>query len=63
MKSTMFHSRKSWHRRTTKFHWGPDLEEADAFESLKASISSKDNGVFKPKLPIMVRVEASYNEG
>ena len=37
-----------------KFHWG--REEDDAFEELKANI-------FNPKLPIMVRVEASYSEG
>ncbi|KAL9953640.1 hypothetical protein ACROYT_G041090 [Oculina patagonica] len=48
--------------KETNFHWGRD--EDDAFEELKASISSKDTmAFFKPKLPIMVRVEASYNEG
>ena len=48
--------------KEAKFHWG--REEDDAFEELKANISSKDTmAFFNPKLPIMVRVEASYNEG
>ena len=48
--------------KEAKFHWG--REEDDAFEELKAKISSKDTkAFFNPKLPIMVRVEASYNEG
>ena len=48
--------------KQAKFHWG--REEDDAFEELKANISSKDTmAFFNPKLPIMVRVEASYNEG
>lgn len=48
--------------KEAKFRWGP--EEANAFEELKASISSQDTmAFFNPKLPIMMRVEASYNEG
>ncbi|KAL9958659.1 hypothetical protein ACROYT_G035708 [Oculina patagonica] len=48
--------------KETKFHWGRD--EDDAFEELKSSIFSKDTMTFfNPKLPIMMRVEASYNEG
>ena len=44
-----------------KFHWG--LEEDNAFEELKAGISNKDTmAIFNPKFPIMVRVEANYNE-
>lgn len=39
--------------KDAKFSWGP--EEADAFEHLKASISSKDTmAFFNPKLPIIV---------
>ena len=45
-----------------KFYWGP--EEDNAFEELKANTSNKDTmAFFNPKLPIMVRVEASYNQG
>ena len=45
-----------------KFHYGP--EEDNASEELKANISNKDTmAFFNPKLPIMVSVEASYNEG
>ncbi|KAL9983275.1 hypothetical protein ACROYT_G005421 [Oculina patagonica] len=48
--------------KKTNFHW--ERDEDDAFEESKASIYSKDTmAFFKPKLPIMVRVEASYNEG
>ena len=48
--------------KEAKFHWG--REEDDAFEESKANISSKDTmAFFNPKLPIMVRVEASYKEG
>ena len=43
-----------------EFCWGPEV--ADAFEKLKASVSSRDTmAFFNPKLPIMVRVAASYN--
>ena len=45
-------------------YFRPGPEEANAFEELKASISSQDTmAFFNPKLPIMMRVEASYNEG
>ena len=48
--------------KDANFRWGP--EEANAFEELKASISSQDTvAFFNPKLPIMMRVEARYNEG
>ena len=48
--------------KETQFHWGD--EEQSAFEKLKASISSTDViTFFNPQLPIMVRTEASYNEG
>ena len=48
--------------KETKFHW--EEEEQSAFQQLKDSISSKDViAFFNPKLPIMVRTEASYNEG
>ena len=54
-------SRELTHK-DTRFHWGP--EEDNASEELKANISNKDTMTFfNPKLPIMVRVEASYNEG
>ena len=49
-------------RTETKFHWGPT--EDKAFKEVKGAITSKDTiAFFNPKLPIMVRVEASYNEG
>ena len=53
--------RELTHKEAT-FQWR--REEDDAFEELKVNISGKDTmAVFNPKLPIMVRVEASYNEG
>ena len=49
-------------RTKTKFHWGPT--EDKAFTEVKGAITSKNTiAFFKPKLPIMVRVEPSYNEG
>ena len=49
-------------RTDTKFHWGPT--EDKAFKEVKGAITSKDTiAFFNPRLPIMVRVEASYNEG
>ena len=49
-------------RTETKFHWGPT--EDKAFKEVKGAITSKDTiAFFNPKLPIMVPVEASYNEG
>ena len=49
-------------RTETKFHWGPT--EDKAFKEVKGAITSKDTiAFFNPRLPIMVRVEASYNEG
>ena len=49
-------------RTETKFHWG--LTEDKAFKEVKGAITSKDTiAFFNPRLPIMVRVEASYNEG
>ena len=46
-------------RTETKFHWGPT--EDKAFMEVKGAITSKNTiAFFKPKLPIMVRVEASY---
>lgn len=52
-------SRELTHK-VSKFHWGP--EEDNAFHELKASISNKDTmAFFNPKLPILVRVEGSYN--
>ena len=48
--------------KDSKFHLVS--EEDNAFEELKANISSKDTmAFFNQKLPIMVRVEASHNEG
>ena len=47
-------------RTETKFHWGPT--EDKAFKEVKGAITSKDTIAFF-KLPIMVRVDASYNEG
>ena len=44
------------------FQWG--LKESNAFEKLKESISNEDTmAFFNPTLPIMVRTEASFNEG
>ena len=49
-------------RTETKFHWGPT--EDKAFKEVKGAITSQDTiAFFNPKLLIMVRVEASYNEG
>ena len=49
-------------RTETKFHWGPT--EDTAFKEVKEAIMSKDTiAFFNLKLPIMVLVEASYNEG
>ena len=49
-------------RTETKFQWGP--AKHIAFKEVKGAITSKDTiAFFNPKLPIMVRVEASYNEG
>ena len=49
-------------RIETKFHWGST--EDKAFKDVKAAITSKDTiAFFNPKLPIIVRVEARYNEG
>ena len=49
-------------RTETKFQWGPT--EHKAFKEVKGAITSKDTiAFFNPKLAIMVRVEASYNEG
>ena len=48
--------------KETQFHWNEP--EETAFQQLKDSISSQDViAFFNPKLPIMVRTEASYNEG
>ena len=49
-------------RTETKFHCGPT--EDKAFKEVKGAITSQDTiAFFNPKLLIMVRVEASYNEG
>ena len=46
----------------TKFRWG--AAEQEAFEKLKGSITSEDTMVyFDPARPIIVRTEASFNEG
>ena len=48
--------------KEAKFCSGP--EEENAFEELKGSTSNRDTMVFfNAKLPIMMRVKASYNEG
>lgn len=48
--------------KETQFHWGE--AEQGAFQKVKDSISSSDViAFFNPKLPMMVRTEASYNEG
>lgn len=53
--------RKLTHKET-KFKWGK--EEQHAFEELKNSITSdKTMMFFNPTLPIVVRTEASFNEG
>ncbi len=49
-------------KEKTKFKWGKQQEEA--FETLKMEIASKRTmAYFNPKLPIMVRTEAGFNEG
>ena len=53
--------RKLTHK-DTKFKWG--AEENEAFESLKASITSESTmAYFNPARPIVVRVEASFHGG
>ena len=48
--------------KSTKFRWGD--KEQNAFEKLKSSITSEDTMVyFNPSRQIIVRTEASYNEG
>ena len=48
--------------KDTKFKWG--AEENEAFEKLKASITSESTmACFNPARPIVVRVEASFHEG
>ena len=48
--------------KDTKFKWG--AEENEAFEKLKASITSESTmAYFNPAKAIVVRVEASYHEG
>ena len=49
-------------RKDIKFRWG--TRENQAFESLKKAIAAeKTMAYFDPKRPIMVRTEASFNEG
>ena len=49
-------------QKDVRFHWG--VEEQDAFEKLKASITSDDTMIFfNPHKPIVVRAEASYHDG
>ena len=49
-------------QKDVRFHWGE--EEQNAFEKLKASISSDDTMIFfNPHKPIVVRAEASYLDG
>ncbi len=49
-------------RKDTKYRWGS--VEKDAFEKLKDSITNdKIIAYFDPKKPIVVRTEASFNEG
>lgn len=53
--------RKLTHK-DAKFNWG--AEENEAFEKLKASITSESTMTYcKEAKPIIVRVEASYHEG
>ena len=48
--------------KNTKFRWG--IEEQKAFDKLKDSITSEDTiAYFNPSQPIIVRTEASFNEG
>jgi len=49
-------------RRETKFHWGK--QEEGAFRKIQDSISSeKTMAFFDPTKPIILRTEASFNEG
>ena len=49
-------------QKDIRFHWG--VEEQDAFEKLKASITSDDTMIFfNPHKPVVVRAEASYHDG
>ena len=53
--------RKLTHK-DTKYRWGD--EEEKAFDELKESITNdKTMMFFNPSLPIIVRTEASFNEG
>ena len=48
--------------KDTKFKWG--TEEQEAFEKLRANITSESTmAYFNPSRPIVVRVAASYHEG
>ena len=49
-------------RKETKFHWGKQEEEA--FRKIQDTISSeKTMAFFDPSKPIILRTEASFNEG
>ena len=49
-------------QKDTKFHWGK--QEQGEFERLKEAITSEQTmAYFNPKKPIIVRTEASFNEG
>ena len=49
-------------RKETKFHWGKQEEEA--FRNIQENISSvKTMTFFDPNKPIILRTEASFNEG
>ena len=49
-------------RKETKFHWGK--EEDEAFKKIQDSISKeKTMAFFDPSRPIILRTEASFNEG
>ena len=49
-------------RKETKFHWGK--EEDEAFKKIQDSISNeKTMAFFDPSRPIILRTEASFNEG
>ena len=49
-------------RKETKFHWGK--EEEEAFRKIQDTISSeKTMAFFDPSKPIILRTEASFNEG
>ena len=48
--------------KNTKFRWG--IKEQKAFDKLRDSITSEDTiAYFNPSQPIIVRTEASFNEG